>query len=93
LDVENDLSGSNGLRGLNYHFSKQKKEIEFMIYRLSHECGKYHQTLTDTEEEQSRLKKQIVSYFMLHLSLTINSHSMIVLTFILRCNGGFTGVH
>ncbi len=89
LDVEKDLSGQNGLRELNYHFSKEKKEIEFMIYRLSLECGKYHQTLSDTEQEQTRLKKHIVSYFMLHLSLTINSHSVIIAILILRCNGGF----
>jgi len=33
-----------------------------MIYRLSHDCQKHHQTLKDLEDEQTRLKKQIVSY-------------------------------
>jgi hypothetical protein len=34
-----------------------------MIYRLSHECEKYHQTLREIEEEQKCLKKHIVSYY------------------------------
>ncbi|CAF1454444.1 unnamed protein product [Adineta steineri] len=59
-DVENDLSGPNGLRELNYRFGKEKKDLEFLIYRLSHDCGKYHQTLLDLEHEQNRLKKHIV---------------------------------
>ncbi|CAF1103411.1 unnamed protein product [Rotaria sp. Silwood1] len=58
-DIEKDLLGPNGLRELNYHFSKQKKEIELMIYRLSRECEKYHQTLKEIEQEQNSLKKQI----------------------------------
>jgi hypothetical protein len=32
-----------------------------MIYRLSHECEKYHQTVKDMEQEQLRLKKLIVN--------------------------------
>ncbi len=61
LDLDKDLLGANGLRELNLHFSKQKKEIELMIYRLSHECQKYHQTLKELEDEQIRLKQCIVS--------------------------------
>ena len=60
--MENDLSGPNGLRKLNSDFSKQKKEIQSMIDRLSHECEKHHQTLNDLQQEQDRLKKNIVSY-------------------------------
>ncbi|UJR23176.1 hypothetical protein I4U23_026195 [Adineta vaga] len=61
-DVEKDLTCSNGLRELNYQFTKDKKEIEFLIYRLSHECGKHHQTLNEIEQEQIRLKKHIDEY-------------------------------
>ena len=34
-----------------------------MIYRLSHECEKHHQTLADIKQEQIRLKQHIVNYF------------------------------
>jgi hypothetical protein len=36
-----------------------------MIYRLSHECQKHHQTLKELEDEQIRLKKHIVNDFIL----------------------------
>ncbi|CAF0962841.1 unnamed protein product [Rotaria sordida] len=58
-DIEKDLLGPNGLRELNYQFSKEKKEIELMIYRLSRECEKYHQTLKEIEQERDSLQKQI----------------------------------
>jgi len=35
-----------------------------MIYRLSHECLKHHQTLKELEEEQIRLKQHIVISFI-----------------------------
>ncbi|CAF1460702.1 unnamed protein product [Adineta ricciae] len=58
-DVEKDLSSPNGLRELNYQFSKEKKEIELLIYRLSRDCEKCYQSLTEIEEEQKRLKKHM----------------------------------
>ncbi|CAF4124706.1 unnamed protein product [Rotaria sp. Silwood2] len=58
-DIEKDLLGLNGLRELNYQFSKEKKEIELTIYRLSRECEQYHQTLKEIEQEQNNLQKQI----------------------------------
>ena len=69
-DVEKDLTCSNGLRELNYQFTKDKKEIEFLIYRLSHECGKHHRTLNEIEQEQIRLKKHIVSQISFAKSLS-----------------------
>ncbi len=60
-DIEKDLYGSNSLQELNYRFSKQKKEIEFNIYRLSRECEKFHQKIKDLEQDQVRLRKQIVN--------------------------------
>ena len=60
-DLEKDLTGVNGLRELNHHFARQKKEMELMIYRLSNECQKHHQSLKELEEQQIRLRKQIVS--------------------------------
>jgi hypothetical protein len=62
VDVDKDLGDANGLRELNYRFAKQKKEIELLIYRLTHECQKHHQTLEELQEEKIRLQKQIVSY-------------------------------
>jgi hypothetical protein len=35
-----------------------------MIYRLSQECLKHHQTLNELEEEQTRLKIHIVISFL-----------------------------
>ena len=64
VDIDKDLCDPNGLRELNYRFAKQKKEIELMIYRLTHECQKHHQTLEELQEEQNRLRKQIVSYLI-----------------------------
>ena len=71
-DVEKDLSGPNGLRELNYQFSKQKKEIELLIYRLSRDCEQYHQSLTEIEEEQKRLKKHMVTMIPSNLKYTIH---------------------
>jgi flagellar biosynthesis chaperone FliJ len=47
---------------MNYRFAKEKKEIELTIYRLTNECEKYHHSLKELEEEQIRLRKQIVNY-------------------------------
>lgn len=59
-DLDKDLSGLNGLLALKLHFTKQKKEIELDIYRLSRECEKHHQALKESEDEQNRLRRQLV---------------------------------
>lgn len=61
VDIEKDLSGTDGLLALNLHFAKQRKELELAIYRLSRECEQCHQSLKESEDEQNRLRKQMVN--------------------------------
>ncbi|CAF3465727.1 unnamed protein product [Rotaria socialis] len=58
-DLEKDLNGRSGLRELKLHFAKDQKEMKLMIYRLSRECEKHHETLKDNEQGRIRLKKYI----------------------------------
>ena len=59
-DLEKDIQDRNGLQELNYRFSKEKKELELLIYRLTHECEKFHQRLEELKNEELSLEKRIV---------------------------------
>ena len=66
-DLEKDLYGSDGLRGLDYQLAKQKKEMEFSIYRLSRQCEEHHKVLNEIEQKRTNLKNQMVNNLLFRI--------------------------
>lgn len=58
-DLEKDVQDRSGLQELNYRFSKEKREVELLIYRLTHECEKFHQRLEELKTHEVFLEKRI----------------------------------
>lgn len=60
-DLIRDLQDNNGLKDLSLKFSREKKEIDMIIYRLSKDCEKLYEALREIQDEKKMVQNRLVS--------------------------------